>query len=378
MKIAIFCHDAYLSGSNRSLIDWVNADTEDDFFIVLPRITRTFSEQLKNKNVTLISGNYFCVYKNLNKMPFKYLMKKFIKKTYMFFCKKFIKNNIRNRLEKEGIESIISNSFAIYLGAEISKSMHVEHFWHIREFMELDHKISHYNENKIKLLCEYSNAIFISDPIEDYYKSKYKFKKEIKIYNQIYIDEYFNEKKDLFQNDRISIIMSGILQENKGQKEAIFAAIKLLSNNIPLQLDLYGDGPQRKELSEVIQKSGYSDYINLKGYANNLNEIRNKYDIALICSSNEALGRVTVESMGSGCITIGADAGCTSKIIKNNYNGFLYELHNIDDLVNKILYVYNNKYEMEGIRINARKYVEQNFSKPIYMKITKYIEQCKH
>ena len=170
--------------------------------------------------------------------------------------------------------------------------------------------------------------------------------------------------------------MSGTLQKNKGQKEAIEAVEKLAAKGFQVRLDIYGDGPQRSYLDSIIKSSEYSEFIKIKGHVNNLDEIRNKYDIALVCSSNEALGRVTIESMGSGCVTIGADAGCTSKIIQDGVNGFLYQLHNVDDLANKIIYVYSHKDEMMRIRENARRYCEVNFSKPIYGKIISYVNSC--
>ena len=122
--------------------------------------------------------------------------------------------------------------------------------------------------------------------------------------------------------------------------------------------------------------SGYSDCISLRGYCDQLDKIRKNYDIALVCSSNEALGRVTVESMGSGCVTIGADAGCTPSIIKDGVNGYLYKLHDVEDLKNKIMYVYEHVENISTIRMNARKYVEDNFSKPIYKEIISYINSC--
>ena len=80
--------------------------------------------------------------------------------------------------------------------------------------------------------------------------------------------------------------------------------------------------------------------------------------------------------MGSGCITIGADAGCTSKLIQDGYNGFLYELHNVKDLSEKIVYAFNHREVVCDLRKRARLYVEKNFANPIHEKIVDYIKQC--
>ena len=375
MNICIFCHDAYMSGANKSLFDWIKHDERDNFIIVLPH-ANSHQDFSQLSNVSIVNGNYFCLHKELAKKPLLYNIKKCVKNLYMLCFQHAVLRGLKKTLLKHDVDIIISNSFSVLFGAVVAKELDIPHFWHIREFMDLDHQITHKNPELVNDLVRYSNAIFISDVIKAYYLKRYEFKNYTVIYNQIHIDERFDKEKKLFKDNTIRIIMSGTLQENKGQKEAIAATKKIASNGTQVRLDIYGNGPQKNELETMIKKSKGSDYIVLKGHVDNLEEIRKTYDIALVCSSNEALGRVTVESMGSGCITIGADAGCTSMIIQKGINGFLYELHNVDDLVNKIMYVYNNKDEMNSIRLRARKYCEDNFSKPIYEKIVSYINNC--
>ena len=45
----------------------------------------------------------------------------------------------------------------------------------------------------------------------------------------------------------------------------------------------------------------------------------------LMCSKNEAMGRVTVEALFNGCPVIGYDGGGTPEIIKDGINGFLFK-----------------------------------------------------
>lgn len=375
MNICIFCHDAYMSGANKSLFDWIRHDKSDSFIIVLPHANQ-HQDFSKLSNVSIINGNYFCLHKEMTRKPLLYNIKKWLKTVYMMGFEQAVMRRLRKEISKYHVDIILSNSFSVLFGAEIAKELNIPHFWHIREFMELDHQITHTNPERVDELVRYSNAIYISDVIKDYYDKKYVFKKTTVIYNQIYIDKDFEIKKTFFEDNTIRIIMSGTLQENKGQKEAIAAVKKVANQGLNITFDIYGDGPQKKELETIIKNGNCSEYIVLKGHIDNLEEIRKTYDIALVCSSNEALGRVTVESMGSGCITIGADAGCTSMIIQNGINGFLYELHNVDDLADKIKYVYNNSGKMNNVRLRAREYCEKNFSKPIFDKIISYINSC--
>jgi glycosyltransferase involved in cell wall biosynthesis len=47
-------------------------------------------------------------------------------------------------------------------------------------------------------------------------------------------------------------------------------------------------------------------------------------DVALMCSSSEAFGRVTVEAMKLGRPVIGADAAGTAELVRDGWNGLLY------------------------------------------------------
>lgn len=66
-------------------------------------------------------------------------------------------------------------------------------------------------------------------------------------------------------------------------------------------------------------------------------------DINLVCSRSEGLGRITIESMLAGCLTISAAAGATCEIIKDKDNGLLYQCGNFKVLANKIEWAINHK-----------------------------------
>lgn len=364
-----------MSGANKSLYDWISEDEDDEFTIVLPHANPN-QDFARLKNCKVISGNYFCIHRDLASKPVAYRVIKHIKIIYMFLLGKIFLKVLEKKIAKMDIDAIISNSFSVIYGAIVAKKVNLPHFWHIREFMESDHQIAHKNQELVNELASYSNAIFISDVVADYYRNKYNFKNGIVIYDQIKIDQDFDVHKEFFEDDVIRIMMSGTLQENKRQKEAIKAVSLLLKKGMDIRLDIYGDGPQRKELRSLVRDTDPYGNIVLKGYCKNLESVRKNYDIALVCSSNEALGRVTVESMGSGCITVGADAGCTSKIIEDGVTGYLYRLHDVEDLKRKIEYIFEHRECLNEIRRNAREYACENFSKPIHGKIISYIDSC--
>ena len=99
-----------------------------------------------------------------------------------------------------------------------------------------------------------------------------------------------------------------------------------------------------------------------------LKELRKEADIALMCSKSEGFGRVTVESMLSENIVIGANCAGTAEIIKDGINGYLYESGNIYDLSEKIYYVIAHWNDQQKIIKNAKEYAKLNFNIESYAK----------
>ena len=174
MKICIFCHDAYMSGATLALYDWVSCDKSNNYMIVLPHKNQD-SLFYNLENVKVISGNYFVIVKELKKTSFIHKIKKFLKLLYNFVFGKINRKKLKKIIRNWQTDIIISNSFVLLEGINVSIDLGIPHIWHIREFMKDDHQIEHYSNRNIKKLTEKSNAIFISKAIENYYLKKYNF-----------------------------------------------------------------------------------------------------------------------------------------------------------------------------------------------------------
>ena len=112
----------------------------------------------------------------------------------------------------------------------------------------------------------------------------------------------------------------------------------------------------------VENKLNYIHFIPAIEDSQKLKERRDLYDINLVCSNAEGLGRTTVESMLSGSLTIAANAGATPEIMNNNEYGLLYESGNSVDLADKIEYAILHKKDMERIAREAQEYAKNRFS----------------
>lgn len=91
-------------------------------------------------------------------------------------------------------------------------------------------------------------------------------------------------------------------------------------------------------------------------------------DVELVCSKSEAFGRVTIEAMMSMNPVIASNTGANTELIKEDYNGLLYNYGNYVDLANKIEVLIQNPDLLEKYGKNGYKFALENFTAEINAK----------
>jgi glycosyltransferase involved in cell wall biosynthesis len=90
-------------------------------------------------------------------------------------------------------------------------------------------------------------------------------------------------------------------------------------------------------LKSLATERGLTENVEFLGYISNPKEVMAQSDLFLMCSRNEAFGRVTVEAMSVGCPVVGANSGGTKEIISSNDCGRLYEPGNTKQLADEVI-----------------------------------------
>jgi len=69
-----------------------------------------------------------------------------------------------------------------------------------------------------------------------------------------------------------------------------------------------------------------------------------------------------LDAMSCGCCIVASGTPPVLEVMKDNYNGLLFDFYNIDEQVAKIEYALDNKDKMEELRHNARKTIVKNYA----------------
>lgn len=264
------------------------------------------------------------------------------KKTVFLFkllSNKKAQKKIEHLLKVNRVDLVHCNTTFTYIGAVAAKNCNVPFVWHLRENMEnLGYRIFNYPRS-LKLLQKADKVIAVSD----YIKGLIPFKKVgqvCTIYDAVENDEKECFKREILREKTVHMIMVGVLAKHKGQKEMLRACSILKSKtDIDFHLLFVGKGENEyiDELKRLIREGKLEDHISFYGASNNVYELYRQSDISFVCGRKEAYGRVTIESLLSGCLVIGVDAGGTSELIQDGKNGYLYQAGNPESLADKII-----------------------------------------
>ncbi|PQG48788.1 glycosyltransferase family 4 protein, partial [Enterococcus faecium] len=218
-----------------------------------------------------------------------------------------------------------------------------------------------FNKKKsLKLINNSEKVIVISEFISQHIKNEVDINKVEIIYNGIKIPS----KKEINKVSINGLLFVGAINYDKGQLVALQAMNYLLKKNgtvLPITfLGKVTNFHYMKRIEKYIDQNELNPYVTFKGYKQDISRYRTPDKIVLICSEQEAFGRVTIEAMANQEIVIGNNAGATPEIIIDGKYGYLYDGGHID-LAEKIDMVTKNKINDKMIN-ESYEYVEKHFS----------------
>ncbi len=112
----------------------------------------------------------------------------------------------------------------------------------------------------------------------------------------------------------LRLALVGRLSREKAPHLAVETAMELHRRGVPVELDVYGDGPQRDEL-EAIASDGP---VRFDGYIGDRGELARRIasaDIALSVCPSETFGLAVLEALASGTPVVTADRGGARELI---------------------------------------------------------------
>lgn len=166
--------------------------------------------------------------------------------------------------------------------------------------------------------------------------------------------------KNLGINDN-SFIIGNISRFDiqKNQKLLIEILPEIIKNIPEVQLLLVGEGKLKRMCEQLAAKVGVSDRVIFAGARTDVKKIFPLIDIFVFPSKWEGLSLTLMESMASGNCIVASNIPPNRELIDMNQNGFLFDLNNKVDLINKIIKLYKNPELRESFALKAKRSVKK-------------------
>jgi glycosyltransferase involved in cell wall biosynthesis len=128
------------------------------------------------------------------------------------------------------------------------------------------------------------------------------------------------------KNNQIKIAFIGRLEcRNKGLDVLIDALSDVRFNYFNWILELWGEGPDRDYLIDLVNYYNLTNRIIFKGYAKDIIEIWKSNEMLVLPSYNEGTPLIILETMMCSRPVFTTDVGDNSKFIEHNSNGYLID-----------------------------------------------------
>ena len=214
--------------------------------------------------------------------------------------------------------------------------------------------------------------IAISDQVVEHLKGDFGVKAskihlvisgvDLEAFSMIQSDERVEKRKQLGVGDKIVLGMVARLSDVKGQDVLIQALPKILDRFPQALVVLAGKGKFKPELERLISQ------LKLDGkvwFLENEWDVRSylcAFDLYLNPSRQEGLGISVIEAQACGIPVVASRVGGLPVLVQEAKTGFLVSPEQPNELASKVVQVLNSPEKMDFVRIQAREFIEKNFS----------------
>lgn len=151
------------------------------------------------------------------------------------------------------------------------------------------------------------------------------------VYNFINEEEYYRkdlphikEQYEIESDEKVFIHISNFRKVKR--IEDVVETFNLIQAELPAKLLLVGDGPERPNIYNLVQKLELNDKVLFLGKQKNISDLLSISDLKFLFSEKESFGLVLLEAMACGVPCIGTKVGGIPEVIEHGKTGYLIDV----------------------------------------------------
>jgi glycosyltransferase involved in cell wall biosynthesis len=192
---------------------------------------------------------------------------------------------------------------------------------------------------------------------------------DIKIFSPCYGNDFYTHDSIGIPRNRKIVFYSGHMEERKGVRIIINAAIEIIENQHFTNIHFVICGNKFNEADKflsLVENSKAKDHITFAGYRNDIPNLMRGSHIGVIASTGwDSFTMSSVEMMASGLPLIVSNLQGLSETVSENENGYLISPGSHTDLANRIVEIATNEELAKKFSRASRKRAETYFSKKL-------------
>lgn len=179
------------------------------------------------------------------------------------------------------------------------------------------------------------------------------------VYNGVLIKDIIPKATERAKTNPKFLVVSH-LRFSKGIQDLILA-VKDLPETLKkdLSITIYGDGPYKKELLDLVAMHQLNSVFDFKGSSSTLKTTYQHYDYMLQPTHMECFSLSILESLAANIPVITTTVGGNEEVIKNGDNGYIFNVEDIEALTALLEAVVTGE---KTIKSNTRDLIETKFS----------------
>ncbi len=235
----------------------------------------------------------------------------------------------------------------------------IYYFVHGFRFHTKEKKIKYYINYFIEKTLKDTTYAYITINNEDYKIVKYYFKKKCIKVNGVGTDLLTKDISKEFENKKLIIGVIAAYRKNKGYDKLLQIANNVrINKNIIFKCFGYDTHIKYSKTAKLLNLKN----IIFNNFTKNINYEITKFHILLHLSEREGLSVAIIDSLKHSVPVIAYNIRGVNDLIKNDFNGFLFNLGEIDNIVSKINQLYLERKLLRHVAKNAKLSINKSFS----------------
>ena len=149
-----------------------------------------------------------------------------------------------------------------------------------------------------------------------------------------------------------------------------------VTREIPAQLILIGDGPDRSAAEYLVHDLKINDRVHFLGKQDSVNELLPLADLMIMPSSLESFGLAALEAMACKVPAIATRVGGVPELIEDGVTGLLFPVGAVEEIAAGAVSLLKDRTRFEAMRDAARKDAQKRFCASLVIpKYVRFYEQ---